>query len=594
MKTIYFLFLFIYSFAIMGQDISLDHVEPPHWWVGMENNQLQLLIHGNRISETTPSIKHDGVTIKEIIRLESNNYLFLNLDIAKEAKEGDFEVKFSQPNGEFLVYNYELKSKRVAKSISANSVNGSDVMYLITPDRFANGDPSNDSTDDTLEQSNRANPDGRHGGDLRGIINHLDYIDDLGITTLWLNPFLENDQVKYSYHGYGISDFYQTDARFGTNEAFLELADKCHGRGLKIIMDQVFNHCGAGHWWMNDLPAADWINQWPEYTNSSFTNISVSDPYGSTSDYDLHAKGWFDKNLPDLNQLNPYMEKYLIQNSIWWIEYAHLDGIRMDTYPYPDKEVMARWVQAVEREYPGFYLVAETSEVSPASLSYWNSSQTNKDGYQSHIRSVSDYPLYYAMLQAFGEDNNTYKIYETLAYDFLYGTPFDNKIFNGNHDVPRLFNELNMDKEKVKLSMAFLLTTRGIPQFYYGDELLFEGNKPDGILRKDFPGGWPTDEQDLFDPNDRNADENEVFDMVRTMLQWRKNAVEIHQGNLKHYKPLEDVYVYFRTLSDKTTMVILNNSDRAYEEFDLGHYHESLNGYSSGTDILTDQKYKSL
>ncbi|MEO9475660.1 MAG: glycoside hydrolase family 13 protein [Cyclobacteriaceae bacterium] len=594
MKVVYTLILIIYSFSIFCQDITLKRVEPPHWWVGMENDQLQLLVHGDNIAATKPSLQYEGVTLKEITRLESNNYLFLNLSISTDVKAGSFNVEFAKPNGETLVYSYELKTKGVRKQRTNSTVTGADVMYLITPDRFANADPTNDSTDDTIEQADRKNPDGRHGGDLKGVVDHLDYIEGLGVTTLWLNPFLENDQPKYSYHGYGISDFYKTDARFGTNQDFLDLVDQCHSRNLKIIMDQVFNHCGSGHWWMNDLPAADWLNQWPTYTQSSFTNISVSDPYGTQSDFDLHSKGWFDTNLPDLNQENKYLEKYLIQNSIWWIEYANLDGIRMDTYPYPDKNVMARWARTVQKEYPNFYIVAETSEISVASTSYWNKGGANKDGFISHVRSVSDYPLFYAMLRSFGEENSTYRIYETLAYDYLYGTPFNNKIFNGNHDVPRLFNALNKDKDKVKLSFAFILTTRGIPQFYYGDELLFEGSKPDGILRKDFPGGWAGDKSDLFGSKDRTPDENEVYQYVKKILQWRKEAVEIHEGKLKHYKPQHEVYVYFRTLDNKTTMVILNNSDRAYADFDLGHYYELLKGYTTGTDIISGKKYGSL
>ena len=592
-KSVCFLII-LSSIFCFAQDIELERVEPPSWWIGFKNTKLQLLVHGKNISMMTPIINHENIELKSTTRLESNNYLFLDLEIGPNAKAGTFDIIFKNKDKELLyTYVLEEKSDRVFSELS---VNGSDVMYLITPDRFANGDPSNDSTDDTVEKVNRNDSDGRHGGDLKGIIEHFDYIEDLGVTALWLNPILENDQPKYSYHGYGISDFYKTDARFGSNEDFLKLTDLCHKNGMKMIMDQVFNHCGSGHWWMNDLPSQDWLNQWETYTNSSFTNISISDPYSADSDLNLHSNGWFDTNLPDLNQRNPFMETYLIQNSIWWIEYAQLDGIRMDTYPYPDKDVMARWVKCVYDEYPNFYLVAETSELDVASVSYWNSGVVNKDGYQPIINSVSDYPLYYAMLKAFGEQNEAYRIYETLAYDYLYGSPFNNKIFNGNHDVPRLFSELNENKDKVKLSMAFILTTRGIPQLYYGDELLFEGEKPDGILRKDFPGGWKNDKKDLFNVNDRNSDETEVYNYVKSILDWRKNAKEIHSGQLKHYKPTqsESVYVYFRYLEDESTMVIINNRDQPIVDFSLDHYKESLKGYSSGIDILSKNNYKSL
>ena len=590
------LFLLI-TMNSFGQKIELSRVEPPNWWIGMEDNSLQLLVYGKNIAETQPRLNYEGVRIQSVTQLESPNYLFMDLVISPTTKPGTFTISFYKGKKVKAKYEYQLDQKS-DRSFDQLSVNGSDVMYLITPDRFANGDPSNDSTEDTLEKLDRANPDGRHGGDLKGIIDHFDYIKDLGVTALWLNPFLENDQPKYSYHGYGISDYYKTDSRFGTNKDFLKLTQLCHDNGMKMIMDQVFNHCGAGHWWMNDLPSKDWLNQWETYTNSSFTNISISDPYSAKSDRDLHSKGWFDTNLPDLNQQNTFMEKYLIQNSIWWIEYAQLDGIRMDTYPYPDKDVMARWVQRIYSEYPNFYLVAETSELNAASLSYWNSGKTNKDGYTPEINSVSDYPLYYALLKAFGEQNQIYWIYEALTYDYLYGTPFNNKVFNGNHDVPRLFDELNGNKDKIKLSMTFLLTTRGIPQLYYGDELLFEGPKPDGVLRKDFPGGWDGDAQNLFTKVDRSADQQEVHSYVQRILQWRKTANEIHHGKLTHYKPTprgkETIYVYFRYLEDKSTMIIINNGEDDVKDFSLSHYKESLDGYSKGTDILTGTQYSSL
>ncbi len=578
-----------------AQGIELNRVEPPNWWTGMQSEELQLLVYGNNISETKPTLNYEGVKIKNITIPESKNYLFIDLQISKSVKPGKFKIAFLNNGNEVQSYTYELKQKsnRVFEELS---VNGSDVMYLITPDRFANGDPSNDSTEDTIEKFDRKNPDGRHGGDIKGIIDHFDYIKNLGITTLWLNPFLENDQPKYSYHGYGISDFYKTDSRYGTNKDFLNLTQLCHENGMKMVMDQVFNHCGSGHWWMDDLPYEDWLNQWESFTQSSFTNISISDPYSAESDVKLHTNGWFDTNLPDLNQKNRFMETYLIQNSIWWIEYAQLDGIRMDTYPYPDKEVMARWVDRIYKEYPNFYIVAETSELNVASLSYWNSGRVNKDGYTPHVNSVSDYPLYYALIKAFGEKNQAYWIYECLAYDRLYGTPFNNKVFNGNHDVPRLFNELQKNKDKVMLSMALVLTTRGIPQIYYGDELLFEGPKPDGVLRKDFPGGWKNDKRNLFNTKDRTEDEQEVLSFVQKILKWRKSAPEIHNGNLTHYKPRynESVYVYFRYLEERTTMILINNANEDIANFSLAHYKESIKHYTKGKDIVTDKEYKSL
>lgn len=585
--------LFIIIEATSAQSVSLERVEPPNWWIGMEQPELQLLVYGNNISFAKPHIHYKGVSIKSISKLESSNYVFLNLTISKQAQPGEFDIVFSTPSGKDLLYRYHLGQKR-ERPLNRQTVNASDVMYLITPDRFSNGDPGNDSTDDTIEAVDRKDEDGRHGGDLKGIINHLDYIEDLGVTTLWLNPILENDQPKYSYHGYGISDFYTTDSRFGTNADFNTLVDLCHQKGMKVIMDQVFNHCGAGHWWMNDLPSEDWLNQWETFTRSNFTNISASDPYVSKSDNTLFTKGWFDTNLPDLNLENTFLATYLIQNSIWWIEYSNLDGIRMDTYPYPDKEVMAQWVKTVNTEYPNFYIVAETWEAKASSLSYWNSNGPNADGYVSPVTSVCDYPLYYAMLKAFGTEGNTYKIYETLAEDFIYGDAFNNKIFNGNHDVGRLFTLLNEDIDKLKLSMAFVLTTRGIPQLYYGDELLFSGDKPDGQLRKDFPGGWPSDKKNYFTEEGRSTQENDVYKYVSSILNWRKNAEDVHTGKLKHFQPINDIYVYFRYTDTKSTMVILNNSNKAINGYSLERYKEAFVGYTSGKNILSNTKINSL
>jgi len=583
------LFLFFSIQFINAQSIALNKVEPPNWWIGMEKTELQLLVYGENISLAKPSITYNGVSINSVTKLESANYLFINLTISKTTKEGVFDIVFDTNKGKELVYKYELKTKRNRNSFT-QTIDASDVMYLITPDRFSNGNTSNDSTDDTIEKANRKNPDGRHGGDIKGIINHLDYIENLGVTTLWLNPFLENDQPVYSYHGYGISDFYKTDSRFGTNNDYKKLVSLCHEKGMKVIMDQVFNHCGAGHWWMNDLPSKDWLNQWDNFTYSSFTNIIVSDPYQSQSDSDLHVKGWFDVNLPDLNLDNPYLATYLIQNSIWWIEYADIDGIRMDTYPYPNnKNVMANWIKLVETEYPNYYIVAETAMGDKvSSYVYWNNGTLNRDGYVSNIKSLSDYALYYNLINAFGKENEIYNIYETLTSDYLYDTPYNNKIFNGNHDVARLYTELNKNKDKVKLSMAFIFTTRGIPQIYYGDELFFDSSKPDGALRYDFPGGWKYDERNAFVKNERTNDENELIDYISTILKWRKNAIEIHKGKLKHYKPINNVYVYFRYYEDEKTMVIINNNNQI-KELNLNRFNESLLGFNNGLDIIKNK-----
>ncbi len=576
-----------------AQKLTLEKVEPPTWWIGMENNQLQLLVYGNNISKAKPSIIYDGVRIISTSVLESPNYVFIDLEIAKNTLPGKFDLVFTTDKNEKLKYVYTLENKK-KRNVTSQTIDGSDVMYLITPDRFANGNPANDSTVDTHEKVNRTNPDGRHGGDIEGVINHLDYIKNLGATTLWLNPFLENDQAAYSYHGYGISDFYKTDSRFGTNTDFKRLVDLSHQKNMNVIMDQVFNHCGAGHWWMNDLPAHNWLNQWEKYTQSNFSNIVASDPHASEKDYDLFTKGWFDSNLPDLNLENKFLETYLIQNSIWWVEYANLDGIRMDTYPYPNKHAMARWMKTMKTEYPHFYLVAETWESKASSLSYWNNKGTNSDGYTSYVNSVCDYPLYYSMLKAFSEGGEIYKVYETLAEDFLYGDPNSNKVFNGNHDVGRVYDLVGKNLAKVKLSYALILTTRGIPQLYYGDEIVLKGDKPDGNLRKDFPGGWANDSHNAFTEKGRTDEENDMYNYVSTILNWRKTATEIQTGKLMHYQPKDNIYVYFRYTETEKTMVIINNSNKEINDYSLSRYEPSLKGYTSGIDILTNNQYKTL
>ncbi|MHA7058909.1 glycoside hydrolase family 13 protein [Aquimarina sp. M1] len=581
------------SFFCLAQEKELlAHVEPPFWWTGMVNPDLQLLVHGKNISFFDVTLQYPGVTLKKVNKVASTNYLFLDITISKEAKPGTFTIKFSKDKQTFS-HTYQLKQKE-KRFKTGQAITSADVIYLITPDRFANGDTSNDATEDTLEKTNRKDESGRHGGDLKGILDNFRYLEELGVTALWLNPFLENDQAAYSYHGYAISDFYKTDTRLGTNEEYKKIVNTSHDKGMKVIMDQVFNHCGAGHWWMEDLPSKDWLNQWDTFTRSNFTNIAASDPYVSSSDFDLLTKGWFDKNMPDLNLENDFLATYMIQNSIWWVAYAGVDGIRLDTYPYPDKHAMSRWIKALLQEYPDFYMVAETWAERASYLSYWNNNSPNKDGYVSNVNSISDYALYYSLIRAFGKGGNMEEIYKTLAEDFVYGNPENNKVFNGNHDVDRLLALLDGNVEKLKLSMVFTLTTRGIPQIYYGDEILMKHKRPDGKVRQDFPGGWKSDRRNAFTESGRTPEENEVFDYIKTILNWRKNAISVHNGKLTHYQPVDNVYVYFRYTDTKKTMIIINNSDRDYPNFTLERFKKSLAGYTKGKDVLTGKELQNL
>ncbi|WP_299440703.1 glycoside hydrolase family 13 protein [uncultured Aquimarina sp.] len=580
-----FVVLLSISFFCQAQKKErLTHVEPPFWWTGMTNPDLQLLVHGKNISLFDVSLQYPGLQLKSVSKVENENYLFLNLSISKNAKPGFFSITFTNGKEKFS-YRYQLKPKAERGQVG-QAVTSADVVYLITPDRFANGDITNDSTDDTLEKLNRKDENGRHGGDLKGILDNFDYFEELGVTTLWLNPVLENDQPVYSYHGYAISDFYKTDTRFGSNDDYKRLVGLSHDKGIKVIMDQVFNHCGSGHWWIQDLPSKDWLNQWDTFTKSNFTNIAASDPYVSSSDFDLLTKGWFDVNMPDLNLENDFLATYMIQNSIWWVEYSGIDGIRLDTYPYPNKHAMSRWMKALTQEYPDFYMVAETWAERASYLSYWNNDKMNRDGYISNVKSISDYALYYSMIRAFEKGGDISELYKTLAEDFVYGNPENNKVFNGNHDVDRLLALLDGDVKKLKLSMAFTLTTRGIPQIYYGDEILMKNRRPDGKVRQDFPGGWKNDTRNAFTKEGRTVQENEIFNYIKTILNWRKKAKSIHNGKLTHYQPIDNVYVYFRYTDTENTMIIINNSDKDYASFKLERFKKSLEGYSKGKDIL--------
>jgi len=417
-----------------------------------------------------------------------------------------------------------------------------------------------------LEKAGRENPNGRHGGDIKGISNQLSYLVDLGITAIWINPLLENNMPDYSYHGYAVTDLYKIDARFGTNDDYINLVEDSHSKGIKVIMDMIFNHLGTGYFWNDDLPMHDWYNQWPEFTRSNYRGGVISDPHASDYDYNKMVKGWFNETMADLNQDNKLMANYLIQNSIWWIEYGGLDGIRQDTYPYPFKNFMAKWMKRVLEEYPDFNVVGESWLSYPPAVAYWLNNNTNKDGYRSNLTNVFDFPLMYAVSKAFNEkegwSTGTSQLYEILSQDFVYSNPNNVVIFADNHDGDRFFSKIDNDINKFKLAMAFIMTTRGIPQIYYGTEVLMTGeeHKGHGDIRKDFPGGWDGDDKDAFTKEGRTVEQNEAFNFLKRLLNWRKSNPVIQFGKLTHYIPEDGVYVYFKTLNNSTVMVMLNNS----------------------------------
>ncbi len=584
----FLLLAFLLPFVAFPQSITT--VEPPFWWAGMNHSELQLMVYGKELVKTKPQIQHPGITLKEITYSNNPNYLFLTIEITPETGPTIFQIRFETGKRKAPIINYELKEREEGSS-QRQGFTASDVIYLLMPDRFANGDPDNDHTKGMLETADKTKPDGRHGGDLNGIIDHLDYFNELGVTTLWINPVLENNMPDYSYHGYAITDFYKVDPRLGSNEEYRLLIQLAHKRGLRIVKDMVFNHFGTNHWWMNDLPMSDWIHQWPEFTRSNYRSGTLTDPYASQWDKDLMLKGWFDHSMADLNQDNPFVAEYLIQNSIWWIEYAGLDGIRMDTYPYSGKRFMAEWMQRIRNEYPDFSVVGEVWLNTTPQVAYWMNDAHNSDSFNSYLDYVFDFPLKYALAEAFNEENGwssgIARLYESLCLDFLYPYPQQLVVFADNHDTDRIFSVLKHDIRKFKMAMAFLMTVRGIPQIYYGTEILMTGweHQGHGFIREDFPGGWMHDSVNAFTQTGLTADHYDAWTYMRLLLQWRKNKKVIHEGKTTHYIPEEGVYVYFRHLDGESIMVVLNNNNES-KTFKTERYTENLKGYSTGTDVL--------
>lgn len=590
----------IFYFPATGQKQSAKaentafRVEPPSWWAGMNHAELQLLVYGKDISLTEVVLEYPGVTLTKKHLVENPNYLFLDLQLAKDVKPGSFDIRFMRGKKVLFTYKYVL-NEREPGSAERIGFGPSDVIYLLMPDRFANGDPSNDNMPGMLEPANRNNPSGRHGGDIEGIRNNLDYIKDLGMTAIWLNPVLENNNPAYSYHGYAITDLYKVDPRFGTNADYVALVKEANSKGLKVIKDMIFNHCGINHWFINDLPMSNWVHQFPEFTRSNFRAEALTDPYAAEYDLNKLLQGWFDTNMPDFDQRNPFVTEYLIQNSIWWIEMASLDGIRLDTQPYPYKEMIAVWGKRVFEEYPNFNIVGEAWLNREGMNAYYQKDAVVGDGYNSYLPSITDFSMHGAMSRAFTEaegwSEGMARLYYVLAQDFLWADPSQNLIFLDNHDVNRYFNSVSSDMNAMKMALTFLLTTRGIPQIYYGTELLMDGaeNQGHGNIRKDFPGGWPGDTTNAFTREGRTAAQNEIFSYMQRLLQFRKNSLPITKGNLRHFIPSDGVYVYFRTSGDETVMVVLNNS-HASKKLDMARYAEVLKGFTSATDVISLQK----
>lgn len=581
--------------ATLSAKAVAPSIEPPFWWTGMNSTQLQLMVHGNDIRDCETTINYDGVTIDSIARLDSKNYQIIYLYIAPSAKPGTMNITFKNGKKKTIV-PYELKQR---DGIMPNTFTSEDVLYLIMPDRFADGDTSNNTLKDMNfpVQVNRNDPSGRHGGDLKGIENHLDYIQSLGMTAIWLNPVLENDMPGGTYHGYATTNYYRVDPRFGTNEEYRNLIDKSHKRGIKVVMDMIFNHSGSSHPWIEDLPSKDWLNYPDGSKLTNFRLSTINDPYASEYDRTRSVKGWFVPSMPDLNQQNPHLMRYLIQNSIWWIEFSKIDGIRMDTYPYADMEPMAQWITDVQKEYPGYNIVGEAWYGDVAGTAYWQrSSRLNKQG-DPNLPTVMDFPTMIIATQAFHENTLEYgqglnKIYNRLALDYLYEDTKSVLTFLDNHDTDRFLLTEPKNLGAWKQGVAFLLTTRGIPQIYYGTELLMHGDKKktDGDVRKDVPGGFPGDKINAFTREGRTKLQNEAIDFMSKVANWRKGNKVISEGSLKHFMPENGMYVYERRLGDKRAVVIMNGTDRQLS-VDMSIYSEILPIGATLKDVITGEEF---
>ena len=557
----------------------------------MRDSHLQLMLHGSGIGDLQPAIDYPGVRLGEVTPVANQNYLFITLEIAPQARPGEVMLRFNRDGKPVLQMPYRLAS-RAPGSAERRGFSAADAIYLITPDRFANGDSDNDRIDGMADRLDRSDPGARHGGDIEGIRRHLDYIAAMGFTTIWPTPLLENNQPSYSYHGYAMTDLYQVDARFGSNDAYRRMVVEAGTKGLGVIQDIVLNHIGSGHWWMKDLPTPDWLNRPDKLHITSHQRSTIQDSYASEEDRKSFTDGWFSEGMPDLNQRNPLLANYLIQNSLWWMEYAGLNGIRADTYSYSDKAFLARWSARMLAEYPQLTMVGEEWNGNPVLVSYWQKGKINRDGYVSSMPSMMDFPLSEALRASLvakeENDDGLMHLYQTLALDHLYPNPGNLVIFEGNHDMSRLYSQLGDDIDLDRMALVYIATMRGIPQFLYGTEILASSppKRDDGVVRSDFPGGWAGDTINAFTGIGLTEKQRATQQFLRQLLNWRKHSPVIHHGKLMHYVPEKGTYVYFRYAAAGKVMVAFNKN-HAPVTLDTARFHEMLGAKSTGTDIIS-------
>src|SRR5574344_334413 len=622
MKRHLLLLIFLLSIITMQGAVKIDKIEPTNWFVGMKNPRLQLMVYGKNIREANVTTDYPGVKIDSIVRLDSPNYLlvYLNLD---RVKAGSMILNFNTKGNKTKI-KYELKERKIADKDHIGFSN-KDVLYMLMPDRFAQGKKRPVIKGMNHYVVDRTSPSLRHGGDLEGIRQHLDYFNQLGVTALWFTPVLENDSPNdgknSSYHGYATTDYYRVDPRFGTNAEYKKLIDEAHQKGLKVVMDMIFNHCGFEHPWVADMPSKDWFNtpewllpeyQTPEhlkkigtmdgartvndmYKQTSYKLTPVLDPYASKVDFEETVDGWFVPSMPDLNQRNPHVIKYLIQNSEWWIETVGIDGIRMDTYPYADRDAMALWMKTLNNEYPNFNTVGETWVTEPAYTAAWQKDSKLSE-VNSYLKTVMDFSFFDKLNQAKSEVTDDWwkglnRVYNSLSYDYLYPNPSSVMAFIENHDTDRFLGD-GTDTIALKQALTMLLTVNRIPQLYYGTEILMNGTKAvtDGNVRKDFPGGFPGDTHNAFTAAGRTKAENAMYNWTRRLLHWRMGNEVITKGKQTQFIPYKGVYVIARQYQGKTALVVLNGTS-APATLDVKRYAEVIPADVKAKDVLTDHYY---
>ncbi|MFA5832402.1 MAG: alpha-amylase family glycosyl hydrolase [Bacteroidota bacterium] len=574
----------------LAQTPEIIKCEPPNWWIGMKMNKVQLMVYGEHLNNITVTSSSSHLKVLRTHSIANPSYTFIDIDISPLAKPGNYELTVTSRNGK-TSFRYPLL-KREKLTNQHQGFDQSDVMYLITPDRFANGDTTNDNVAGMFDSLKRSEPFGRHGGDLQGIINKLEYLNDLGVTALWINPLVENNMNRASYHGYSATDLYAIDSRFGTNMLYTSFVEKAHAVGLKVIMDHVNNHIGTNHPWLKNLPTADWLNGTIENHQRPFhSKPELDDIHSDSLTRQQATNGWFDRSLADVNQQNPFVANYLKQNTIWWIEFSGMDGIREDTYPYIDPKFREEWCKSIMDEYPRFNIVGEVWVQDPAFLAPYQRGSFIPRSVKPELPSLTDFGLYDAFMKTFADSNGTIgNVFNTLAKDFLYPDPDNLVTFLDNHDITRIMYNVNGDVKRFKLAMLALLTTRGIPQLLYGTEIGMKGGKDHGLLRADFPGGFPNDTRDAFTEPGRTQLENELFKFSQGLLQIRKSHKSLQFGTLIHFKPSHETYVYFRILKNERMMVVINHH-KEEQKISLSPYTHQLKGVTRLRDLVSGKEF---